>query len=627
MNTLICKSLLGSFALIFVFGKLHAQTFGKGEVHGVTVTGSSNSAKAGNTLKSTGFLPNEKAASRFLSQATLGTKWQEITDIQNQGIETWLDQQLTLPYSFNLQNYVQGIHQYMVDSLNARNNPASNTLANTFIDDWAFDIAWFQGIMTASDRLRWRISLALSQIFVTSRVSAFDNNPYALASYYDMLNRNAFTTYRSLLDSITYHPTMAVYLTYMNNHATDTTDGRQIYPDENYAREIMQLFSIGLHQLNANGTEKKAPNGNPIPTYNNEDIAGLAKVFTGLSWHNSRYLGENNTNLWSYTHKLKFFPMDSSDKYRRPWVTNPRIVSGHEPGPKTFLGSTIPARPVSQGQQDISDALNILSNHPNVGPFIARRLIQHLVTSNPTPEYIGRVSAIFNNNGSGGRGDLKAVIRAVLLDPEARDCCIEKKQNDFGHLREPLLRYTNLVHGLNLQSSVGIYRNVMEDIYNRLEQRPLNSPSVFNFYQPDYTPDGPIQTAKKVAPEFQMLNSLSYTKYLNGLHLWIIQNDPVQYWNIFTGETTKTNQDPSFDLSPDFVLARDNRLTEFLDKYNLILAQGRISTQSINLIKNTLMQMPMSFNTEGVPDSTLADRRLRMGIFLIMMSPEYVINR
>jgi uncharacterized protein (DUF1800 family) len=613
------------------------QTFGKGNIKGVTVNASSNATNGIKTLMSTGYIPNPKASSRFLSQATLGAKLPEIQALQNQGIEAWLDQQFAMNPSFNLQNYVQNMHQSMVDSSNLRNPAGNYTLSNVFIDDWAFDVAWFQANMVATDRLRWKVSLALSEIFVTSRISAFDDNPYALASYYDMLNRNAFGNYRSLIDSITYHPAMAVYLTYMNNHATDTLaisasnqTKKKVFPDENYAREIMQLFSIGLFELNNNGTEKKEINGKSIPTYNNDDIGNLAKVFTGLSWSHSRYLGDNsNVTKWSYTKPLKFFPMDSSDKYIRSWA-NPntwRIVNGHEPGTKTFLKQTIPSRPVADGKLDIKDALDIISNHPNVGPFIARRLIQHLVSSNPSPEYIDRVSTIFSNNGSDVRGDLKAVIRAILLDPEARDCCAEKENTAYGHLREPILRYMNLVNGLGLTNQSGIYRNVMVDLYDRIEQKPLYSPSVFNFYQPGYVPDGPIQAAGKVGPEFQTLNSLSFANYMNALHKWIISNDPVEYWGIFTGETSKPDQDPAFNITADYVLAKDNRIREFLDKYNLILAQGRIKAENMKIIQNVLLSMPISFDVNGVPDPTLADRRLRMGIFLIMITPDYLINK
>lgn len=615
----------------------NTRTFGKGNIKGVTVNASSNASKGIKTLMSTGYMPNPKASSRFLSQATLGPKLSEIQSLQNQGIEAWLDQQFGMSPSFNLQNYVQNMHQSMVDSLKIKNPAGTYTLSNVFIDDWAFDVAWFQANMIAADRLRWRVSLALSQIFVTSRISAFDENPYALASYYDLLNKNAFGNYRSLMDSITYHPAMGVYLTYLNNHATDTLaisagspKKKKVFPDENYAREILQLFSIGLFELNNNGTEKKDINGKSIPTYDNNDIGNLAKVFTGLSWSHSRYLGDNSkVTKWSYTKPMKFFPIDSTEKYT-PSGANPntwRIVNGHEPGAKTFLNQTIPARPVTQGELDIADALDIIFNHPNVGPFMARRLIQHLVTSNPSPEFIDRIASVFNNNGTGLRGDLKAVVRAILLDPEARDCCSEKENTAFGHLREPFLRYMNLVNGLGLTNQNGIYRNVMVDLYDRIEQKPLYSPSVFNFYQPGYVPDGPIQTAGKVGPEFQMLNSLSFSNYMNALHKWVISNDPIEYWNIFSNEFYKADQEPTFNITTEYVLAKDNRINEFLDKYNLILAQGRIQPGSMSIIRNVLLSMPMTYDINGVPDPTLADRRLRMGVFLIMISPDYLINK
>lgn len=635
------KTKLLLFSALLVLNVSYSQeikTFGKGYTKGVTVSASSNSSNGIKTLLGTGFLPNAKAASRFLSQATLGPTFQEIGNLQNQGIEAWLDAQLALPRQFNLTQYVRGLHQYAFDSLHAANPGEYSTLDDVFVDDWVFDVAWFQANMTAADRLRWRVSLALSEIFVTSRISAFDNNPYALASYYDMLNNNAFGNYRSLIDSISYHPAMAVYLTYMNNHATDTLatypgspTKKQVFPDENYAREIMQLFSIGLYKLNNNGTEMRDAGNHLIPTYNNNDIAGLAKVFTGLSWSHSRYLGDNNNvNDLSYTKRLKFFPMDSSDKYIRSWITNPanwRIVYGHEPGTKSFLGQTIPSRPVQQGEEDIQDALNIIFNHPNVGPFIARRLIQHLVTSNPSPEFIDRVATVFNNNGQSIRGDLKAVVRAILLDPEARDCCAEKETNVYGHLRSPFLRYMNIVKGLNLHATNGVYRNVMYDLYDRIEQKPLNSPSVFNFYQPGYVPDGPVQAAGKVAPEFQTLNSLSFANYMNAVHRWVISNDPLEFWGLFSNETYKPDQEPRFDLTSEIPLAKTNRLREFLDKYNLILAQGRVKPENMSIIENVLKSMPMDYETNGDPDPTLADRKLRMGIFLILISPDYLINR
>lgn len=624
-------SFMAFLCICFVSEAQKVEKFGLGNHKNVTVSSSASSSTATRTLQSTGFLPNHNAASRFLTQATLGATLPEIETIRTTGIEQWLDQQLAMPPSFSLNNYVQQLHQATVDSLRLKNPAGTYNLQNVFVDNWHFDVAWFQGSMTAPDQLRWRVAMALSEIFVVSRRSAFDGNPYALANYYDVLMKNSFTNYRTLIDSVTYHPTMAVYLTYMNNHATDTTGTKKIYPDENYARELMQLFSIGLFKLNTNGTEQRDAEGKPIPTYNNDDIANLSKVFTGLGWGDSKYLGERSKDYWSYTRRLKFYAIDSSDAYKNRWKTNPRIVDGHEPGSKTFLGSTIVARPVAQGEQDIQDALTIIFNHPNVGPFIARRLIQRLITSNPSPEYVTRISAVFANNGNNVRGDMKAVIRAIFLDSEARLCncfCEDTTEAAFvGKLREPFLRYMNLVKGLNLNASGGIYRNVMNRVFDNMEQKPLYSPSVFNFYQPDYIPDGDLKTASKYAPEFQLLNSQTFTGYVNALHTWLIDNNVVDYYGYFNGETYKAEQRPSFDLTADYVLMKNNRLTEFLDKYNMILANGAVTQHNITFIKNALLRMPLRIESTGEPNTTDAFRRQRIALILLLSSPDYLISK
>lgn len=609
----------------FLFGQSTVK-FGMGNWKNVNVSSSASSQNGLNTLQSPGFLPNQNAASRFLNQATLGTNRAKIQSVSEIGIHNWLDQQLNMPSSFKIQSYLSTMHQMIVDSVNF-NIPGSNFTKNNYdLDNVHFDISWFQGSMTANDELRWKVGLALSEIFVVSRTSSFGNNPHALASYYDMLMNNAFGNYRTLIDSISYHPAMAVYLTYMNNHATDEV--LKIYPDENYAREIMQLFSIGLNQLNIDGTEKKDGNNNSIPTYNNDDIAGLAKVFTGLGWADARYLGERLPNKWSYTKRLKFFPKDSSDKYIRYWASPSswRVVDGHEPGTKTFLGNTIVSRPVIDGEQDIQDALNIIFNHPNVGPFLSRRLIQRLVMSNPSPQYIARVATVFNNNGSGVRGDLKAVIKAIFLDDEARECnCVDKQYS--GALKEPFVRYMNIVKGLELNSTTGIYRNSMRNVYEYMEQLPLYSPTVFNFFSPDFQPDGILKSLGKYAPEFQSLNSLSYTAYFNALNRWIIQNNPLDYYYLFSGEDYKAEIDPSFDFLNDFVLTKDNRLKELLDKYNLVFAHGSIKPENIEIIKNAIKGMPLRIDSSGNLNSTDATYRLRSALYLILSSPDYLINR
>lgn len=602
-------------------------TFGLGNAKNITVSASSNDNTGIRTLRTSGFLPNQNAASRFLSQATFGKNSLQIQNVATVGIENWVNIQLNLPSSFNIQNYVLGIHQSIVDSLRRNNPSGAYTLANTSVSDWHFDIAWFQGSMTSPDVLRWRVGFALSEIFVTSRKSPFEYNPYALANYYDMLMNNSFGNYRTLLDNITYHPAMGEYLTFLNNHATDIADGRQVYPDENYAREIMQLFSIGLYKLNIDGTEEKDVNNKSIPTYDNNDIAGLAKVFTGLSWGDAKYLGDDDKDYWSYTRRMKFFGIDSSDAKRNTWKTNPRIVNGHEPGGKRFLGQNIPNRPVLQGELDIQDALNVIYNHPNVGPFLARRLIQRLVTSNPSPAYIQRVATIFNDNGSGVRGDLKTVIKGILLDSEARDCNSDENSDYSGMLREPFVRYMNLMKGLKLTTSGGIYRNVMYNIYDKLEQIPMASNTVFNFFQPDYQPDGDLKKAGKYAPEFQLLNSQTLTNYFNALNDWLVRDEPTSFWSYFNNETYKEDQRSRFDLKADNILTKNNRLNELLDKYNMILAHGRLSANSIAAIKTVLIAITLTEDSSGIPHEDDAYLRIRMAIYLIMSSPDYLINR
>jgi uncharacterized protein (DUF1800 family) len=602
--------------------------FGLGHIGDVSIQASSNQEEGFKTLTLDGFFPNENSASRFLSQATLGPRLQEIDYVAQLGFESWIDEQLALPNSFGVESYVRSLALKLVDSLNLANPGRSEpyTIENTFISDFYFDVAWFQGSMTSDDRLRWRVAFALSEIFVISRVSVFSENPYALSSYYDLLLNESFGNYRELIEAITNHPSMAVYLTFMNNHAEGVVEGNYIFPDENYAREIMQLFSIGLFELNIDGSEKLDANGYRIPTYDNKDIAELAKVFTGLSWNDSEYLGQRVFGQLAYTQPLKFFGLDSIDAYRNTWKLYPTIIDGHASGSKTFLGHTIPPRNATLGYQDIEEALDVIFNHPNVGPFIARRLIQRLVTSNPSPSYIERIANVFNDNGSGVRGDLGMVVKTILLDREAR--VEEEVDAQFsGMLREPFVRYTNLVNALGLSSSTGVYRNIMKEVYEQMGQRPLQAESVFNFFLPDYTPNGIIKDNGLVAPEFQLLNSTTLTGYFNALKEWLISNDPVDYYEYFPGEIVKNNEDPTFNLSADLEFASNKKLPILLDKYNMILAHGGVSKSSLEDFVTILNNIPDIFNPNGSVNVFNADRRVRLAIYLIMSSPEYLINR
>jgi uncharacterized protein (DUF1800 family) len=621
---------LVAFLLLTIHVQAQTFTIGQGNVRNTVVTSSSSSSQGVKTLQIGGYLPNKNSASRFLSQATLGHNPIQVNNLSNQGFDQWLTMEMNTPNSFSIRNYLGAMHQGMVDSLNRTNPVPRYTLKTVGVGDWHFDVSWFQGAMVSPNNLRWRTAFALSEIFVASRNAVFRDNPYALASYYDVLLDNSFTTYRNLLEKVTYHPTMAVYLTYMNNKATDTTTAKKSFPDENYAREVMQLFSIGLYQLNNDGTEKRDGAGKLIPTYTNDDIAQLAKVFTGFGWGDSQYLGQNPKDDWSYTLPMKFYPLDSSDAKINTWKPSPRIVNGHEYGLKTFLGRSIPARTVfnlANGLQDVTDALNILEEHPNVGPFFCRRMIQRLVSSNPSPEYIGRVVAVFNNNGAGVRGDLKAVIKAILMDYEARDCKLTGTLGmNRGMLREPFVRYMNIMKGLPLTTMNGVYRNNMYDLYDRLEQVPMWSPSVFNFFQADYTPSGPVKNAKKVAPEFQILNAQTLTGYFNALDKFFIDDYPVVYWNLFNNETYKPDQEAGFDFTADYAFTRNDKLPILIDKYNMLLAHGSLSPNAINSIKSMISAMPYE-ETAGVPDAYRANNRVRVLLYLILSSPDYLINR
>jgi len=370
---------------------------GQGNNQGITVTTSDDAqgTSGDNTTNSQGYLPNLNAASRFLSQATFGPNFEEIEELSTQGFENWIEAQFLISKPFQLVDKVDEYKQI-------KNTATSDPEGGAFNYYWSF--AWWQYMMTSDDVLRQRLALALSEFFVVSDKSSFGDNAFALGSYYDMLLDRAFDNYRDLLGAVTYHTAMGEYLTFMNNPKSDTlynidydptppdTISTQfIFPDENYAREVMQLFSIGLCELNIDGTCQKDSAGNDIPTYDNVDIAEFAKIFTGFSYGDAMDFGYGPED-----YELTFtMPMQIFDDY-------------HEPGPKQLLnGFTVPDRTPVDGVADVNDALDNLFNHPNVGPFLGKFLIQRLVTSNPSPAYVERVARAFNGESSysSTRGD------------------------------------------------------------------------------------------------------------------------------------------------------------------------------------------------------------------------------
>ncbi len=335
---------------------------------------------------------------------------------------------------------------------------------------------FFTNALTGQDQLRQRVAWGLSQIMVASAVKV--NNPSAFVLWQNMFQNDAFGNFSTLLTDVTLSPVMGNYLDMVNNDKPSNG----VDPNENYAREVLQLFTIGLEQLNPDGTRQLDGSGNPIPTYTQDTIVGFAHTFTG----------------WTYPTKP-----GATAQFRNPeYYGGPMIpFDSHHDSTSTKLllnGVTLPAGGTTQA--DLTAALQNIFNHPNVGPFISKQLIERLVTSNPSPDYVGRVAAVFADNGSGVRGDLKAVVTAILLDPEARrgDDPTQAQPSD-GKLKEPVLFITNLLRAMNAVSDGAS----LADQASNMKQPPFFSPTVFNFYHPDHV----IQGSTLVGPEFEIFNT------------------------------------------------------------------------------------------------------------------------
>jgi uncharacterized protein (DUF1800 family) len=412
-------------------------------------------------------------AFRFLNQATMGATEAEANRVIALGYEGWINDQLARPVSLQLP-HIQSIQ------------PLPTNIQELHRD--RLDV-WFRNAVNGQDQLRQRVAFAWSEIMVVSQVGALANLPYSVSSYNDLLATQGLGNFRDLVEAVTLHPAMGVYLSMLGNQRPNPA--ANIRPDENYARELMQLFTIGLVELNVDGTIRRDGLGQPLPTYTQPIIEGFAHVYTGWT-----YAGAPSLPLARPTRQNQVLPMQLYTDY-------------HDPGPKLVLGGvTIP--PNQTGTQDLDAALDNIFAHPNVGPFIAHRLIQRLTTSNPSPDYIRRVAQRFDDNGRGIRGDLAAVVTAILLDPEARGASM----SSTGKLKEPLLRLTQLWRAYNGRAADGSYR-AFGNPSASLGQGPLQSASVFNFFGPDYAPPGEIRTAGLVAPELEIATEYQNTQLTN----------------------------------------------------------------------------------------------------------------
>jgi uncharacterized protein (DUF1800 family) len=597
--------------------QVYTDYLGAGHAQGITVTTSSQVGAASGqvTVDGTGLQPDYYAASRLLAQASFGANQETIEAVAAQGYEAWLDAQFGAPRGSFLDTTVmiwEHFKQAYFDQWGqglVEGNPAVQPFY------FYFRMGWWHTVLTAQDPLRQRVALALSEIMVISEKSELSNSAFAMASYYDVLYRHAFGNFRDLLYDVTMHPAMGFYLDHINNPKSDLANN--IHPDENYAREVMQLFTLGLYQLHPDGTRQQDANGEDLPSYDSEDVAEFAKIFTGLGpsqyyWPWIDFSGVpvswGNNNNYSPATVNGTLPM----RMFNAW---------HEPGPKYLLnGQVVPAG--QTGMRDLNAAIDNLFNHPNVGPFIGRLLIQRLVKSNPSPAYISRVAAAFADNGQGVRGDMQAMIKAILLDPEARDCSWIEDPS-AGKLREPLVRALQLFEAFDLSNASQRYYNIGFSLETFIAQHPLASPSVFNFFLPDHQPNGPIADADLVAPEFQIHNSRTAVDYFNYMYFSLLDDfyteviteaSPVNFALPKFGPPDAANQ-TFLDLSDE--LAFDDDYQAIVDRLDLIMTGGSLSARDKRLLIDHAL----------APFAADPNIALRVALYLLVLSPNYNIQK
>ena len=499
------------------------------------------------------------AASRFLSQSAIGYAKTDVTTVANGGFDAWLNAQFAAPRPQKFWDFLvaggfnAAAHQNTIDGYEA--------------------MIWSQ-LMGSSDVLRQRVGLALLDMWVVS-IDGLSGSwrQFQMADYLDRLWDNAFGNYRAIMEAVSTSVGMGLYLTFLGSVKASSNGA---IPDENYARESMQLFTIGLYQLSADGTNVLTA-GSPVPTYTQADVSQGARVWTGYT-----YATNDNT---------------TPDRIQSGMVIN---ESKHETGATSFIGLTIPAG--SDGAAARKIALDGLFNHPNTGPFVARQMIQRLVTSNPSPAYVARVAAVFANNGQGTRGDMQAVFRAILTDAAARDDT-QATSTTFGKLREPVVRLVQWARAFNVTSPTNLwpFGNTSSNA-NRLGESPGHAGSVFNWFRPGYVVTGPIATAGLVAPEFQITNEPQMIAYVNYMQN-VIANG--------AGEAKA-------DYSSLTALAMDS--AALLAELNLVLAANQISAATL-----TAMQTALDTITVTTPQDV--SNRIYAAIVLVMASPDYLVLR
>ncbi len=574
-----------------------------------------------------------KDSARLLQQGTWGATLNEINRVQGIGTNAWLDEQFNAPAT-SYTNYAAG--------LIAANKGGANGCTDSNGCPWAVNVpAFYKQAFEGNDQLRQRMVNALMQILVVS----IGNNRLldagtGVPNYMDMLGVHAFGNFRTLLRDVTLHPAMGVYLDMLGS----TLDA----PNENYARELLQLFSVGTVMLNDDGTPKSDGAGNLIPAYTEEVVQGFAKAFTG--WHFDG-ADSNLSEPWRF-----YWPNETWTMAMKPWshrrcpqdgrwptvpgapcygycyiddtdqspanqahVNQCSMPPPHHTATKTLLqytGAPYATLPANQtAQMDIENAIDNIFNHPNVGPFIGKQLIMRLVTSNPSSAYIGRVTAAFNNNGTGTRGDMKAVIRAILTDVEARDSYVASN-NIYGKLREPVIKFIQLHRAFGAVASGGYYEVWNTGDSDTLGQSALQAPSVFNFYSPDFEPAGPMASAYLLGPEFDITSTSTVAGFSDFVKWGVVGG-----FRSYDGDPKWFKPDYSRYLTGAAGAAVADSPQALVDELDLLLTANNLkSTFKANLVA-------MATN---ITRSALADQRndrFRAVMWQIINSADYAIQR
>ena len=615
---------------------------------GAAAVAVSKLASAFGNLTTGAITGDSKASALFLNRATFGASDASVASLASSGVDAWFQSQSTAAPTpggapgfwsatpnFHL-NWIirrtadfQASYQAALAAAAAAAAPGTTPAKVNLrkVTNLQFQESFWARAVTGDDQLRHRMALALSEIMVVS-FSGSTITPRIGASWFDMLSARAFGTYLDLMKAVTLHPAMGIYLNFIANTEADNDPSRE--PDENYAREIMQLMSIGLYLLNPDGTAKTDATGAPIPTYTHADIAGLAATFTGWGWYAAR------PTATTYSRQ----PADGTDASSpdvQPLIAYPAY---HSQLAKTFLGTTIPAYTGAQPTtaagasaltayqtQSLTTALTTIFNHPNVGPFIGYRLIQRFVTSNPSPAYVGRVAAAFNGAATGVRGDLFATLKAVLTDTEALNLSPATTAT-AGKLREPVVRMSHWlrVSGATSTAAASVpggnfsqYQDFVSP--TALAQAPLEAPSVFNFWAPDYTPQGSsLAAAKLVAPEFQAADVLTVAGYANTM-IQVIQG---KGWP--GGDVVTTYAQEIAALTPANATDPDNNQA-LIDRLNLFYFGGQMSsTVSARLGRILASTVSAARTPTAAQRAQVRLDKVRNALLLVLTSPEYLVQ-